>query len=151
LLNKTFQKSLKNLRTSRNMTQDELGAEIGVSGQTIYKYESGITFPPPENIEKLLNFFHVTPNTLFGFEFDINTDVLTVVIDLIANHFAQQAEIGKLYYEEGEKRAFEILCQYYPFLKDHDFQSAMDYDHVDFQLKLNQLITQGRDMAFNPD
>ena len=81
LLNKTFQKSLKNLRTSRNMTQDELGLEIGVSGQTIYKYESGITFPPPENIEKLLKFFRVTPNALFGFEFDINTDVLTVIID----------------------------------------------------------------------
>jgi Predicted transcriptional regulators len=125
------------------MTQGELGAEIGASGQTIYKYESGITFPPPKNIEKLLNFFHVTPNTLFGFEFDVNTDVLTVVVDLIANHFAQQTEIGKVFYEEVEKRAFEILCQYYPFLKDHDFQSAMDYDHVDFQLKLNQLITQG--------
>jgi len=104
-----------------------------------------------ENSFLFSNFFHVTPNTLFGFEFDVNTDVLTVVIDLIANHFAQQAEIGKIYYEDGEKRAFEILCQYYPFLKDHDFQSAMDYNHVDFQLKLNQLITQGRDMAFNPD
>ena len=104
-----------------------------------------------ENSFLFSNFFHVTPNTLFGFEFDVNTDVLTVVIDLIANHFAQQAEIGKIYYEDGEKRAFEILCQYYPFLKDHDFQSAMVYDHTDFQLKLNQLITQGRDMAFNPD
>ena len=113
--------------------------------------ESGITFPSPENIEKLLNFFHVTPNTLFSFEFDVNTDVLTVIIDLIASHFAQQAEIGKIYYEKGEKRAFEILCQYYPFLKEHDFQSAMDYDHIDFQLKLNQLITQGRDVAFNHD
>jgi hypothetical protein len=43
------------------------------------------------------------------------------------------------------------LCQYYPFLKNNDFQSAMDYDCVDFQLKLNQLIMQGRDIAFNPD
>jgi len=54
-----------------------LSVEIWVSGQNIDKYESGVTFPTPENIEKILNLFHVTPNTLF--EFDVNTDILTVI------------------------------------------------------------------------
>lgn len=40
-----FGEILKNLRKSRNLTQKELGAKIGLSKAVVSKYENGMGYP----------------------------------------------------------------------------------------------------------
>ncbi len=60
---------IKNLRTERNLTQEEVGKIIGASKQTLHKYENGIiTNIPQDKIEALANLFDVSPAYIMGWE-----------------------------------------------------------------------------------
>lgn len=50
----------------KKLVQEELGKYIGVSKQTISKYEKGTKIPSRENIEKLADFFGVPVDYLLG-------------------------------------------------------------------------------------
>lgn len=56
-------------RSKLNMTQDDIAKKIGVTKQTIFKYENGIiTNIPLDKIELLAQVFGVTPLELTGWE-----------------------------------------------------------------------------------
>lgn len=58
---------IKILRESNNMSQVELADAIGVSKQTMYKYENGIiTNIPSDKIERLSQVFSVSPAYIMG-------------------------------------------------------------------------------------
>lgn len=60
---------LKKLRLDRNMTLEEVGAKIGASKQTLYKYENGIvTNIPSDKIEALADIYGVNPWDIMGWE-----------------------------------------------------------------------------------
>lgn len=65
----TFKDRLKQKRTSKGMTLEDLGNKIGVSRQTIQRYESGvITNIPSDKIELLAKYLNTTPSYLMGWE-----------------------------------------------------------------------------------
>ncbi|NVF11836.1 helix-turn-helix domain-containing protein [Anaerococcus sp. AGMB00486] len=69
---------IKNLRTERNLTQEEVGKIIGASKQTLHKYENGIITNIPQNkIEALANLFDVSPSYIMGWEKD-KTDLSNI-------------------------------------------------------------------------
>ncbi|WP_429949324.1 hypothetical protein IGJ55_002131 [Enterococcus sp. AZ170] len=51
---------IQKLRSSRNLTQEELAEKIGVSKQTISNWETGLKSPRPNAIRKLSEFFNVS-------------------------------------------------------------------------------------------
>ena len=51
---------LKELRKKANISQLELGKMIGVTGQTVLNWESGIYEPKIEYLIKLADYFNVT-------------------------------------------------------------------------------------------
>lgn len=58
---------LKQLRQSSSLTMDEVGKRIGVSKQTIYKYENGIvTNIPSDKIELLAELYGIRPGEIMG-------------------------------------------------------------------------------------
>lgn len=57
---------IKKLRLSRKLTQAELADFIGVSRQAIQKYETGESGIGSDKIEKLAEFFHVSPAYIMG-------------------------------------------------------------------------------------
>jgi repressor LexA len=60
---------IKNLRLSKGMTQEQLGAYIGVQKSAIRKYESGrVENIPRSSIEKMAMLFGVKPSYLLGFD-----------------------------------------------------------------------------------
>lgn len=62
-------KKLTDLRRQHRYTLEEVGNRIGVSKQTLYKYEKGIiTNIPSDRIEALAEFYGVTPAYLMGWE-----------------------------------------------------------------------------------
>jgi len=62
----TFKKALKNLRTQRGITQEQLSALTGISKSAISMYENGNRFPDEPTLELLADFFNVDMNTILG-------------------------------------------------------------------------------------
>ena len=62
---------IKSARKKKGYTQEEVGNSIGVSKQTIQRYESGeITNIPADKIEAIALFLGVTPGYLMGWDTD---------------------------------------------------------------------------------
>ncbi len=60
----TFGEKCQQLRRSRNWTQEELAARIGVSRQALSKWESDTVLPDTENVLRLSDLFGVTTDYL---------------------------------------------------------------------------------------
>lgn len=63
-----FKDRLKELRKKANLTQEELGNQLGVAGNTVCYWEAGESQPPLETIIKLAEIFCVSTDYLFGLE-----------------------------------------------------------------------------------
>jgi transcriptional regulator with XRE-family HTH domain len=62
---------IKNLRINNKMTLEEVGEKIGVSKQTLYKYENNIiTNIPSDKIEGLARIFNISPAVIMGWDKD---------------------------------------------------------------------------------
>ena len=59
-----FGENLYNLRKSQKMSQEKLAEKIGVSRQSVSKWENGEAYPEMEKILKLCNIFHCKINDL---------------------------------------------------------------------------------------
>ncbi len=62
----TFAQKLTALRKSRGWSQEELGEKLGVTRQTISKWELGSTTPEMEKLSGLCELFGVSANELIG-------------------------------------------------------------------------------------
>lgn len=91
---------LKQLRTEKGLTQEELGEQVGLANNTISRYETGSNEPTKfETWQKLADFFNVPVDYLLG----ISEDRSTLTIDDL-NPEEQEA------YE----RITDMLSQEYP-------------------------------------
>lgn len=61
-----FQDKIKELRTSKKMTQQEIANYLGITRPAYTAYESGNRQPDFETLEKLANLFNVTTDYLLG-------------------------------------------------------------------------------------
>lgn len=60
--------NLKRLRISRGLTQEELAAALGVSGQAVSRWETGTACPDIEILPGIANYFSVSLDELCGME-----------------------------------------------------------------------------------
>jgi transcriptional regulator with XRE-family HTH domain len=77
------------LRQSHKMSQEYLGAKLGVRYQQIQKYETGVTRMPPERIATCARIFSVTVEYFFGSESEAihssySKAVLTIAAEIMA-------------------------------------------------------------------
>ena len=61
-----FGETLKDLRRSRNLTQKEFGAMVGLSKAVVSKYETGIGYPSFDMLVRIAQYFGVTTDYLLG-------------------------------------------------------------------------------------
>lgn len=60
---------IRNLRKKHGMTQEELGAILGIQKATIQKYEKGtVVNLKPETVEKMAEAFGVSPAYIMGWD-----------------------------------------------------------------------------------
>lgn len=59
-------KTLKYFRTSHKMTQETLALKLGVTRQTVSKWENGISVPDADTLAKIANIFEVSVGELLG-------------------------------------------------------------------------------------
>ncbi|MGK4239842.1 helix-turn-helix transcriptional regulator [Limosilactobacillus reuteri] len=56
---------LLSLRKGAGLTQSELAQKIGVTVQTISRWENGISIPNPKRIKQMADFFNVDGSDIF--------------------------------------------------------------------------------------
>lgn len=75
-------KRLKELRLNKNLTQQQLGKLLSVSGQTILNWENDITYPSVKKLIELASFFNVSIDYLLDFkEKDTNFDKIINILN----------------------------------------------------------------------
>lgn len=62
----TFKERLKELRTQRKLSQQELADKINLTKQTISQYERGVREPDYENLSALCDVFNVSTDYMLG-------------------------------------------------------------------------------------
>lgn len=135
-------KNIKNRRKELDLTQEDIAKRIGVSKQTVQKYESGVIANiPSDKIEMVAEILKTTPAKLMGWEEPdrypsptITDDVVTFpVIGEIAAGYDEIAvedwsgetvEVPKSYLRGRERSEFFVLSVHgdsmYPLYQDGD-------------------------------
>lgn len=62
----TFGERLKELRKSKNLTQEKLAEQLSVNRDALAKWETGRAYPNVNIIKELADFFDVTTDYLLG-------------------------------------------------------------------------------------
>jgi transcriptional regulator with XRE-family HTH domain len=60
--------NIKRLRRERDLTQEELAEQLGVSFQSISRWETGACYPDMELVPSIAAFFGVTVDSLMGLD-----------------------------------------------------------------------------------
>ncbi len=64
----TIGQSIKKLRKERNLTQEELAAQLNVSAQAVSKWENETGLPDISQVIPLASVFGISTDALFGLE-----------------------------------------------------------------------------------
>lgn len=88
-----FADNLVELRKINNMTQEELAEKIGVSRQTLSKYETGESLPDIEKSMMIANTFGVSLDDLMNFRKD-DEDSLGLAVPPKGKHVFGMVKVG---------------------------------------------------------
>lgn len=133
MLSKVFQVKLREARKKKGYTQEELATLLGLKAQAVFKYESGIVFPPYDKFEKLLEIFECKPSDLLEekdivSEFQEKADVYKsrIIAQLYTHYHSDEEEYIKIIYDEfgrqvdiesysGEQAIEQIMISMFDF------------------------------------
>ena len=99
-MNIYFGENLKSLRLGKNLTQEKLADFLGVSFQSISKWERGDTYPDITMLPCIASFFGVSVDELLGVDKAKKDETIANYID----------EFEKLYYKDTPK-AYEVISK----------------------------------------
>lgn len=97
----TIGEKIKELRKQKGVSQEETAFGLGVSRQTVSKWESGLMQPNAESIRMLSDYFAVSPVYFFGGE--------QAVAETAESQAASPAPAPVLSPAKGKTKAF-IIC-----------------------------------------
>lgn len=109
-VNMTFGQRLKDLRTQKKITQQELGDVIHVSKVSISGYENNNRFPDTNTLGEIADYFGVTVDYLLGRDVP-NWATQEDIIDLeeMLNSNVNMAYGGENLTEEEKQRVKDVL------------------------------------------
>lgn len=95
----SFHSKMIKLRKFKGFTQETFANEVGVSRQSVYKWESGQSYPEVEKLLKVARTFGVTVDDMLNDEMEVgrNGEMMP-----LADYLAEEDRIAK---EAEEKRA----------------------------------------------
>lgn len=110
-------KQIKALRQRRGLTQEALARELGVSGQTVSKWETGTTLPDIAMLPQLSVFFGVTVDELLAISPETQMARMESHLEdaaLLSGAEAEQMEKTLLSFAEKRENAgksYSVLCK----------------------------------------
>lgn len=101
--------NLKKLREARNITQLKLSMDLNVSQELISRYEVGSSFPQPNMIIKIAQYFNCSTDYLLGL-----TDITTPIKYLAQNNNVKNADILNKYnsLSSEDQKCFDRYLQF---------------------------------------
>ena len=100
---------IKQLRQSRNIKQEDFAEALGISVQTVSRWENGVNYPDVSMLPSLASYFNVTADYLLGLERNDNMAKLLKTTETFELNTKQEAEDMLLKFK-GEQ---------FPVLKDY--------------------------------
>ena len=97
-----FGKTILDLRKKKNVTQEELAAELGVTAAAVSKWENGYTLPDILMLCALADYFAVTTDELLGRNKKRKYAVVT----------AQSLKLGQKIEELANRHGFTVVGQF---------------------------------------
>ncbi len=86
----SFSENLQFLRTHSGTTQEQLAEELGVSRQSVSKWESGLSFPEMDTLMRICDLYNTTLDTLLRGSVENNFVTDTTHYDRFMNRFSKQ-------------------------------------------------------------
>lgn len=149
-MNIKISETIKELRRAQNLTQDEVASALGVTYQSVSRWENGLSYPDITILPDIASFFGVTLEELFGIDSSAEEKILEELwneadklVDLderisLAEKYAQRLPHNvkierfrmRMYCQKGidfcRERLSEIrkTCQ---FIMDHSEDSSGDF------------------------
>ena len=115
---------IRKLRRERNITQEEVAHALGVTYQSVSRWENELAYPDIELIPKIAQFFHISTDVLFG------TD-LESIGERIANHTRLIQEV------QNNPENFYQACRlaYEEFPTEHSFGIWLCRCYLEFRVR----------------
>ena len=98
----SFHSKMIKLRKIKGMTQENFATEVGVSRQSVYKWESGQSYPDVEKLLKIARTFGVTVDDMLNDEMDVDRQG---VMRPVAEVIAEEERIAREKEERRRRRA----------------------------------------------
>ena len=98
----SFHSKMIKLRKIKGLTQESFATEIGVSRQSVYKWESGQSYPDVEKLLKIARTFGVTVDDMLNDEMDVDRQG---VMRPVAEVAAEEERIAREKEERRRRRA----------------------------------------------
>ena len=95
----SFHSKMVKLRKINGFTQETFAAAVGVSRQSVYKWESGASYPEVEKLFKISRLFHVTVDDMLNEEMDVSVNGTMMTVAEV------QAEADRRAAEAAERKA----------------------------------------------
>jgi len=81
-MSKNIGSMIRELRISRNLTQEQLAENLNVTAQAISKWENNVGMPDISQVVPIAYFFGVSTDTLFGINTNSTVDKIQKIIDV---------------------------------------------------------------------
>ena len=117
-MNLNLEENIKHLRKNKELTQDKLAETLGVTGQTVSRWELGICYPDLELLPAIANFFGVTIDMLLSNDTSAKEKDLEAFYEKLNTipftERAERVEFVQGYcrkYPDNDEYAFSLLCE----------------------------------------
>ena len=127
---KIFIDNLKRFRQINHLTQEQLALKVGVSRESIAKWETKRVEPAIKNLVKLAEVFNVSVDKLLGVTIEDNQTVIGM-FELLEEYLDDQCDnISFLEsdYRAGYEQALEDVSEFVSDLASEDFSLQDMYD-----------------------
>lgn len=142
-----FGDNLKQLRKEKNLTQEALADSLGVSFQTVSKWERGETYPDITMLPVIAAIFEISVDGLLGTDKHQKEQKANEYIDLYDNMQLKNAADVLKEYKIAVKRFpdnYAILVRYMELLRMENSGNLSDYESIAHELTSAYFKIQGR-------
>lgn len=102
-----FNEKLIELRKAKGLSQEELGNELGVSRQTVSKWELGQSYPDFQKLVILSDFFNISLDKL----------IKDIDLDDVRENNSDNEKVSKMYEDfQTAKTALNYLLNFFAFI-----------------------------------
>ena len=143
----TLGQTIKYYRTKFNLSQSELGDQIGVSRQAVTKCETDTGMPDINNIKSLAKLFHISIDTLLSSDHHVQSlheSKIEYDIDMLKDFDINLGTLGEVTIEgyEGEKLIIQLSSSTYQDLqKDFKIKFDDNKERLDINLISKEHVT----------